>query len=265
MIFKEYKESISIDSEIISKYAMNTMAYFDIETTGFDKESDNISIISLGYFANDGMFAIKQYFAETLEEEPIILQEFIMELEKFSRWCSFNGIAFDAPFILKKMECYRIDLQIPPEHIDLYRLIRPFQQALGVNNCSLKAVEKHLGIDRKDKIHGGESAELYKAYLENRSSELLEILLLHNYEDVLNLPLLFEIIYRIDNSNTIFRENIITSKQSKYLKSLLVKHNIQIIINIEKLSKKCASRTIDAILQGNYNSSEITNIILSNY
>ena len=52
---------------------MMDVAYFDIETTGFDKEEDSIVLISLGSFIDDKNFSIKQYFAECLEDEAEVL------------------------------------------------------------------------------------------------------------------------------------------------------------------------------------------------
>jgi uncharacterized protein YprB with RNaseH-like and TPR domain len=265
MILKKYDVSIDINNNIIKKYAMDDMAYFDIETTGFDKENDSIMLISMGFFNKKGSFSIKQYFAECLEEEKYILESFLEDLSCFYRLCSFNGITFDAPFILGKIAKYKMDRSLPKEHIDLYRIIRPYHKVIGMEKCNLKYIEGYLGINREDKINGGECIEVYKAYLENNSVQLLDIILLHNYEDVLNLPKLFNVVNCIDEDKSISRENIITENQQRYLNELLKKNNVNIKLNINKISKKCASQMIEEILKGNYNSANLVSIILSSY
>ena len=64
MFIKEYEIKVVLPSEIFRKYKMDTIAYLDIEATGFDLEYDRIVLISLGYYLNEDQFKIIQYFAE---------------------------------------------------------------------------------------------------------------------------------------------------------------------------------------------------------
>lgn len=265
MFIREYTDEVRIEQDIIKKYDMHSIAYFDIETTGFEKEKDYIILISLGYFNEDGSFNIKQYFAEELQDELEVLYAFGSDLSKFTRWCSYNGLAFDEPFIVRRMEKNNIHFTPPLEHIDLYRLIRPFYKQLGMERCNLKTVEKFLGVEREDQIDGGMSVELYYQYLESKNNELKDILMLHNYEDVLNLPRIFKLIYKVDNSDDIVRVDCITEKQLSFLKSLIKKNKIELSFEIEKISKKAASKVIDAILKGNKNSHELSSIANNSY
>lgn len=265
MYIREYKDKLNLPSEIVEKYKMREIAYFDIETTGFDKDKDKIILISLGTFLEDGSFNIKQYYAESLEDEIDILYEFGKDLNSFSRWCSYNGIAFDEPFIVRRMEKNNIVFKSPPEHIDLYRLIRPYYKQLGMERCNLKTVEKYLGVQREDKIDGGMSVELYYQFLESKDEELKHIIMLHNYEDVLNLPRIFKIVYQVECTDNIVREDCITGKQLGFLKSLISKNKIVMKSDIEKISKKSASRVIDAILKGNFDGQILDEIISNSY
>ena len=58
MFIKEYEIKVVLPSEIFSKYKMDTIAYLDIEATGFDLEYDKIVLISLGYYLNEDKFKI---------------------------------------------------------------------------------------------------------------------------------------------------------------------------------------------------------------
>ncbi|MFL0247858.1 ribonuclease H-like domain-containing protein [Candidatus Clostridium stratigraminis] len=265
MYIREYTDNIKIEADIIEKYNMHNIAYFDIETTGFEKDKDYIILISLGYYNDEGKFNIKQYFAEELIDEAEILYAFAKDIVKFNRWCSYNGVAFDEPFIARRMGKNNIHCSLPNEHIDLYRIIRPYYKQLGMERCNLKTVEKYLGVNREDQIDGGMSVELYYQYLETKEDELKDIIMLHNYEDVLNLPLIFKIIYKVENNTSIIREDSITEKQLKFLKSLIKKNNIEVSFEVERVSKKAASKIIDAILKGNINSREISNMVSSSY
>lgn len=89
--------------------------------------------------------------------------------------------------------------------------------------------------------------------------------MLHNYEDVLNLPKIFKVIFDIDNSQEVVRDNSITEKQLKYLKFLLNKNNVNIDTPLERISKRAASKVIDNLLKGNSESEELLDIINNSY
>lgn len=265
MIVRENIQKVYMPINIFNEYKMDSIAYFDIETTGFKKEEDNIILISLGWYINEENFNIKQYYAENLDEEKELLKAFGKDIEGFVTWCSYNGLAFDEPFIKFRFQKNDLGYRVPNEHIDLYRLIRPYYKQLGIDRCNLKTVEKFIGIEREDTIDGGLSVELYNKYLQTSSDDLKEKIMLHNYEDVLNLPQIFHLIYRVDNNEEIKRVDAITDKQIRYLNFLMKKNNIKIDKELKKISKKAASRIIDSILKGAVDNEKLEDIIKNSY
>jgi len=261
MYVNKKQSEINISPQIVLHYNMYSIAYFDIETTGFDKENDSIILISLGYYKKGNIFTVKQYFGEKVEEEKDVLESFINDLKGFKIWCSYNGKAFDEPFIRYRMQKYKINFKLPDEHIDLYRMIKPYKGQLNLERCNLKSVEKYAGIVRKDTIDGGISVELYKKYLKNRDEKLRKKIMLHNFEDVFNLPNIFQIVWKIENESDFIREDHITDKQLSYLNHLLSKGGITIDMELEKISKKSASKVISALLNGKTDSDELKEII----
>lgn len=255
------QSEINISPQIVLHYNMSQIAYFDIETTGFDKENDSIILISLGYYEKDNIFVVKQYFGEKIEEEKHILESFINDLKEFKIWCSYNGKAFDEPFVKYRLEKHQIKFKLPGKHIDLYRMIKPYKEQLKLKRCNLKSVEKYAGIVRKDTIDGGISVELYKKYLHNRDENLRKKIMLHNFEDVFNLPNIFRIVWKIENESDFIREDHITDKQLSYLNHLLSKEGISIDMELKKISKKSASKVIAALLSGKTDNDELKEII----
>ena len=258
MVTEIYDDDSNIESDI------EKVIYFDIETTGFDKENDKIIMISYGKFCDD-RFVIKQFFADNLYEEKKLLVNFLEDIQDNDTWCSYNGIAFDEPFIKKRMKLNKINLSLPKEHVDLYRLIRPYYKNLGMERCNLKTVEKFLGLQRKDTIDGGLSVDLYNRYLDSQNDEIKRIIMLHNYEDVLNLPSIHKFALNINSDKTLIRDNGITTKQCKYLEALLEKNSIELSISINRISKKAASKVIDRLLNGNVDSEELISIVNNSY
>jgi len=219
MFIKEYQIKVVLPGEIFNKYKMDTIAYLDIEATGFDLEYDKIVLISLGYYINQDQFKIIQYFAETPGDELSLLKELKKAMGSFKRWCSYNGTAFDEPFIVKKMNKFNLSFRLPKEHIDLFKIIRPFYRRMGIKSCSLKSVEQFTGIKRKDEINGAMWVELYNKYLVKSDEKSKEILMLHNYEDVVNLPKIFKVVNTIDIDLDLLRKEKLAKKQMSLLKN----------------------------------------------
>ena len=235
MFIKEYKIEVILPSEIFRKYKMDTIAFLDVEATGFDFEHDRIVLISLGYYVKQDEFKVIQYFAEMPNEEESLLREFKKAMGSFKSWCSFNGSAFDEPFLIKKTNRWNIDFKLPGHHIDLFRIIRPFYKKMGMKGCSLKIVEKFAGIKRQDEISGARSVELYKEYLVKHDERLKEILMLHNYEDVVNLPKIFKIINTIENDLDVKRKEKQSKKHNPILNSNVDEKDVLKIANVQLL------------------------------
>lgn len=265
MYSREYKNELLLPKEVFDRYNMKEIAFFDIETTGFNKTSDIIMLISLGYYIDEKTFVTKQYYAEYIEDEEEIVKEFLEDLKEFNTWCTYNGIAFDEPYVIKKQQKYCIEGKIPEHHIDLYRLIKPYYTQFGMERCNLKTVEKYLGIERKDQIDGGLSAQLYKQYLYNNNEDIRDVIMLHNYEDVLNLPILFKLLYTIETDPKIKKEPKITPNQLKYIQVLSEKNNLNLKSDLKNITKKAAAKAIDSILKGNTDSANIDFIIKDTY
>lgn len=265
MFIKEYKCDNHILPEVYDHYNMGDIAYFDIETTGFDKDKEKIILISLGHYDDIDNFSVKQYFADELCEESAVLKAFKEDLMQFDTWCSYNGIAFDEPFIENRFKVNGLVFHKPSKHIDLYRKIKPYSKQLGLERCNLKSVEKYIGIERHDRIDGGMSVELYSEYIQNKDDELKETILLHNYEDVLNLPQIFNLVHDIECNQNLVRNDFITEKQLKFLKSLLKRQKIDVDFNIEKISKSAASKMIDTLLKGKSSYEDLAHILESSY
>lgn len=192
------------------------MIFFDIETTGLMRKDAFIYLVGvvLYEFQNWKMY---QFFAESPNEERDILgkfAEFIKEKRKSGRviLISFNGDGFDIPFIreaLRKNEISDTAVFSNTISLDLLKSVRPLKKLLGLVNCKLKTVEKLFGINREDKYNGGELIYVYQEYLRlqgmptgnledndlNRKlkESLLETLLLHNAEDISDMPFLMGI------------------------------------------------------------------------
>lgn len=171
----------------------NNTFIFDIETTGLNSKYNKVILIGILYNCQNKT-VIKQFFAENEDEEIEILKSFVNEVKCFNKHVTYNGLGFDINFINYRMKKHNISFSLNKEDdFDILKFIRPFKDALHLENCRLDTVEKYLGIYRKDIISGQESTNLYKQYLENKDEDLKNTILLHNYEDVYNLSQMIDI------------------------------------------------------------------------
>lgn len=162
------------------QFFSSDMLLFDIETTGLSPASAWIYCIGCGYLHGDQITA-ELFFAESADEESLILQKFAGLCRQFQTVITFNGTTFDIPFIKKRL---KEDLLVDMTSIDLYREVRRLNGLLRLPSCKQKSVEQFLGCCREDKFTGGQLIDIYLDYVKHPDEQALHLLLLHNLEDV---------------------------------------------------------------------------------
>ena len=199
------------------------LLFFDIETTGLSADSSYLYLIGCMYLEN-GEVVLEQFFSEGIREEELLIHAYDSLLSVHPVPVHFNGSTFDLPYIEKKRRLLGIE---PPVRdgdgtgFDIYRSLHPFKAFLGTGSMSQKSLERYCGLQREDVYDGGELIVFYNRYIAARrleslrertsasgesyipgadtgltragtetSAQLLETLLLHNYEDVLNMPVI---------------------------------------------------------------------------
>ena len=154
-------------------------AYLDIETSGGYDGFDDITMIGL----YDGRRV--QTFVQGVN-----LEAFEIAVSAYDLLITFNGAGFDLPFIRKKFP----GITLPPGHIDLRFVLR----RIGLKG-GLKAIEKEVGLDRDEGVHGLDGRDavlLWAAYQETGDRIALDRLIRYNAADVVNLEPLMEMAAR---------------------------------------------------------------------
>lgn len=168
--------------------------FFDIETTGFSPAHTSLYLI--GCVRRSGSYiCIDQFFAEKPAEEKLILVAFLELMKTCDTIITFNGIGFDIPYLKAKCDAYSLTQHFADyTYVDIFKSISSIKHILKLQNFKQKSIEAFLGIDRRDLYSGGELIHIYHSYVSEPEEELLELLLLHNYEDVLGMIDLLEIL-----------------------------------------------------------------------
>lgn len=190
--FKYLYENLKPSVYLNSLARPDDILFFDIETTGLSRKKDNIFLIGTGYYSDNGLNII-QWFAENESEEINVLKALLEFADSFTCLLNYNGNSFDIPFTLERMNKYGISMP-PLNSIDIYTFVKPLKKILSLHDLTLKSVERFLNIKRDDEYSGGELISVYKSYTKKKSEKELNLLLLHNKEDVLNLHYVTSII-----------------------------------------------------------------------
>ena len=177
-----------VPSDIYTIGAPEDVLFFDIETTGLSARSAGLYLIGMLTYT-DKNWTLLQFFCEDVADEPAVLQALFDLLRTKKTLISYNGDGFDIPFLRHMVEQYGLPYSFDTvESFDLFKKFRPLKRLLNLPDLKLKSCERFLGIDREDRFTGGELIEVYFEWQKTKAPALLDTLLLHNAEDIANLP-----------------------------------------------------------------------------
>jgi uncharacterized protein YprB with RNaseH-like and TPR domain len=163
--------------------------FLDIETLGLF--SRPIILFGVG-FLEHGELVVRQYLLRDIAEEPAAL---LATMDHFSSVHSalvtFNGKAFDAPYISDRLAYYGMGALTGIPHFDVLHFSRRRWKD-ELPSLRLSALEKEiLGVHRDEDIPGQMVPEFYETYLRSGNCGPLVPVVEHNRQDVVSLARLF--------------------------------------------------------------------------
>lgn len=182
--------------------------FIDIETTGLNRSYSDIISITVLLYEND-CYKINQIFCEYKIDEPEALK-YLKDLIYAKKYIvTYNGSSFDIPFLINKLQKHNINIDFASYvKIDLYSWLRQLKNKIQIDNLKLKSVEEYFNIKRNDIICGEDVITLYQAYRTEPRKEFSWLIMQHNYEDVFNLPILFDCIFDLYD-DVLYYDNLI--------------------------------------------------------
>ena len=162
----------------------------DIETTGLSRRMSHLYMIGVIFHAPAG-WTLRQWLPEKPAEEKEALElfsAFLSALPAAPTLVHFNGASFDLPYLRYRYAFY--EMEDPMDGLcgmDLFRILRPYRKLLGLSSFRQKDLEAAMGIGREDTMSGGELIPVYQEYLRTGQPELLQMLFLHNHDDLVHL------------------------------------------------------------------------------
>ena len=159
-------------------------ALIDTETAGLHGRP--LFMIGLGLYRG-GDLTFVQYLARSYAEEAAILEEFAGLLPKLDLLISFNGKAFDWPFVRDRMAYHRISCRPSFAHLDLLHPSRRRWRS-QLPNCKLQTLERYLcGRWRADDIPGDQIPQRYHDFVREQDARLVAPIFHHNRMDLITM------------------------------------------------------------------------------
>lgn len=187
------------DYRITGSWAQDFTEYFgdkrpcilDIEATGLDPSRCKVCLIALLVQTDSGI-RITQFLAGNHYEENRVLDAALdfLRKENIGYLITFNGQAYDIPFINRRLEMNFSESRVDLFDFDLFRYLRKNTDLKSrAGSMSQMSLENYYGIfaDRQDTITGRESVRLFDEYALTGNTTVEKIILTHNREDVLQL------------------------------------------------------------------------------
>ncbi len=208
MITKQTFFSASELDKSIRNFLVPDTILLDIETTGLSASRHFIYCIGCSYLSSDkeDIITIRLFFAENPEQEPELLTALAKLLDTHKTIITFNGNAFDLPFLKKRYAANHMEHPFSDIHsVDLYREACHLKKLIRLPDYKQKSIETFLGCFREDPYTGKELIAQYLLYVKEPAEELLHNLLLHNEEYVRGMYDLLALLSYSDFLNGIFQ------------------------------------------------------------
>ena len=173
-------------------HAPEEFVFLDIETLGLS--SRPIILIGLAR-VRGGSIITRQYLLRSVGEEQAALTAVLPTLEEEgAALVTFNGRAFDLPYIRERLACYGIPAGPAVPHFDVLHFARR-RWGNSLATCRLSALETEvLGVSREIDVPGWMVPEFYDAYRRTGSPGPLLPVVEHNRQDVVSLARLFALL-----------------------------------------------------------------------
>jgi len=160
------------------------LLFMDLETTGLHGRPAFL----IGLMRYDGEdLLISQLFARDYAEEKAILEAAGASVAEAGMLVTFNGKAFDVPFLRDRMVYHRLRPVEGGAHFDLLHHSRRRWRG-RLPNCRLQTLEQHLCRRlRTDDIPGDLIPQRYHDYVRSRDPRLVAPVFYHNRLDLISL------------------------------------------------------------------------------
>jgi hypothetical protein len=180
---------------LFRRFGYRRVLYLDIETCGLSAAP--VFLVGLCMVGERNLI-LRQLFARDYAEERALLVELRRIASEHDFLVTFNGKAFDVPFLRDRAIHHRLEPPIDLPHLDLVWMARRrWKETLP--DCRLKTIEwRVLRRRRAGDVGGGEIPGLYHDYVKRGEAHRLLPVFHHNLLDVVAMVELTPVIFDPD-------------------------------------------------------------------
>ena len=158
--------------------------FLDIETCGL--AAAPLFLIGVATVTEEAI-VLRQFLARDYTEEAAVLQAFRELGAEHAVWVSFNGAAFDLPFIRDRAGFHHVTIPEPRAHTDILPPARRRWRG-QFPDCRLATLELHVCNRRRyGDIPGAEIPGVYHDFVRDENWASLAPVLQHNALDILTM------------------------------------------------------------------------------
>ncbi len=169
-------------------YDKEDFVFLDIETLGFFTRP--IILFGIAHISGKRI-SISQYLLRDISEEAGAIVATLSHFKESAALVTYNGRAFDVPFIQERVAYYGMDADLTHFNIDLLHFSRRAWKE-HLPNCRLNTIENHLlGIKREDDVPNSLIPDFYDTYLKTENPGPLIPIVDHNKQDLISLASIF--------------------------------------------------------------------------
>ncbi|MGE5179270.1 MAG: ribonuclease H-like domain-containing protein [Bacteroidota bacterium] len=177
---------------LFRRFGHRRVLYMDIETCGLSAAP--VFLVGL-CTVGDRNLVLRQLFARDYAEEKALLAEVRRVAGEHDFLVTFNGKAFDVPFLRDRAVHHRLPTPIEMPHLDLLWMARRRWKEI-LPDCKLKTIEwRVLRRRRAGDVGGSEIPGLYHDYVKRGEAHRLLPVFHHNLLDVVAMVELTPVIF----------------------------------------------------------------------
>ncbi len=138
-------------------------------------------------FEDRGRLVCRQLLARDYSEEKALVGMLDRLMRRFDLCITFNGKAFDMPYLRERAKYHRLDFKSAPGQLDLLHHARRMWRD-SLPNCRLTTLERHiLGRLRSGDVPGWEVPCIYHEFVHTGDARRLVGVIRHNLLDVVSM------------------------------------------------------------------------------
>lgn len=190
----EVRSSLYLRSQRHPSIRTEDILFLDTETTGLAGGTGTQAfLVGVGYFDDDNL-VLRQFFMRSPADEPALLEQLQIVLDRAHLLVTFNGKSFDWPLLDTRFLLHGYRLEFGFDHLDLLHPARRIWKH-RLESCSLTSLEQGVfGLWRNGDVPGYLIPQLYFNYLRDGDARRLEPVFAHNREDIVTLARLLEVL-----------------------------------------------------------------------